>query len=466
MSQREVTCPVCSGSVLVKTSGRVFASITGFLQRKFAIQIPTSVVNYIKEHTPVSKSSIFKGPCPACGGKTKLKDPSDDSAAYEKVKLIAQNYAPEIANEEAKTGTSGAGCGNRYSILQGCDLLEVGLGFNDVPSYRVDIDGKIRNWGITSDISTSGSLAIPKGGKANHVQGINVAPFPNNTGMYTIKCSNKFSVLAGALGVDITTGGPFTVNAGITQIIAPEVTIGCKSGTLLLEGDVVNINGKSVEVTPTDGHFFVKGTMSNTGNLITGGHAHAESISFVNAICTGKNETSKISAPGDLITGPALYGGSSLEAGPAALKDLISKVLQDTSHPTFAAQLASPSFIAGMNEKMYCLTYSMIPLEVLPSGITLTGEPVYLYPHFHSLHDAKHVHETRIPNIDCSADDSKVVRSKVKTGLDSSAPKSYQSRSAITAITELFSTVGSTFTTTAASISNIFVIKSKTTPSA
>ena len=444
---REVTCPFCSGSVLVKTAGRAFASITGWIQRNFNIQIPTTVVTYLKENLPVGKSSVYSGKCPACGGKGKMVDPSDDNALYQQIATNAQAKSNEIAQLESALSP---GCGNRYTILQGCDVLEVGLGFNDIQSYRVDKDASIRNWGITSQVSQVGGIQIPKGAPANHVQGLNVTAAPGNTGMYTIKCSNKFSVLAGALGVDITTGGPLSINAGITQIIAPEITLGCKSGRLLLEGDTVNINGRSIEVSPTDGHFFVKGTMSNTGNLLVGGHAHAESISFVNASCTGRNETSKISSPGDLVTGPAFWGpvNSSL----ITAKDLVGFVTQNTTHPVFASQITSLAFVDGMSDKMTNMLYSSLPQELQPSGYSIDGV-VYLYPHTHALPDMKHVHETRIPNIDCSADDSKAVRGKVGN-IESSAPHHVTTVTALDVVQSLFSGIGSTISATMASIKN------------
>ena len=445
--QREVTCPNCQGSVLVKKAGKAFASISAFLKKNCNIQIPTSALNYIKEHTPVSKASIFNGPCPVCNGKTKIKDPSDDSAEYQQMVAYAskQSTIDEMTDLENQLGNA---CGNKYTIVAGSETLQVGLGFNNCSSYRVDTDAGMRNWGITSDISAQGSLAIPKGATANHIQGLNVTTLPGGTGMYNIVCSNKFSVLAGAQGVDISTGGPLTINAGITQIIAPEITLGCKSGRLLLEGDVVNINGKSVEVAPSDGHFFVKGTMSNTGNLITGGHAHAESVSFVNAICTGRNETSRLGAAGDAMTGPTFWGGPAAKALPAAINDLLSSILQNTTNPAFLSQILSVRFVTGLTDKMSNMAYAMQPTELLPCGYAYVAGvptfPVYLYPHVHILPDMKHAHDTRIPNIDCSASNSKEVRAKVKGGLDSSAPKYVSNTSALTVVEDIFKGIGNT----------------------
>ena len=285
-NQRQVTCPFCTGKVLAKTGGRAFAVISGFLQRSFNIKISTSLLTYLKERLPVSKRSIFKSGCAACEGKGVIPDPSDDRAKYAQVKANAESYSQEILELENKLAPA---CGNRYTVIQGSDLLEVGLGMNNAPSYRIVKDGSIRNKGIIDPSKTNVRRAgpqIPEGGKCNHVQGINSLASPG--GHYMIKCSNKFSVVTGAQGVEITTGGPITISGGITRITGPEILLGTQTGRLSLQGDVVDIAGKSIEIAPTDGHLFVKGTISNTGNIITGGHNHSESISFVKGECIGK----------------------------------------------------------------------------------------------------------------------------------------------------------------------------------
>ena len=92
------------------------------------------------------------------------------------------------------------------------------------------------------------------------------------------------------------------------------------------------------------------------------------------------------------------------------------------------------------------MAYAMQPTELLPCGYAyVAGEPtypVYLYPHVHILPDMKHATDTRIPNIDCSASNSKEVRAKVKGGLDSSAPKYVSNTSALTVVEDIFKGIG------------------------
>jgi hypothetical protein len=472
-NQREIKCPNCSGQVLAKTGGRAFASITGFLQRSFNIKFPTGLVSYLKEKMPVSKQSIFKEGCPMCKGKGNIIDPSDDSAKYKKVEQLAKQYEDEILDLENRLGPP---CGNRYTIIQGSDLLEVGLGMNNAPSYRVDKDKNIRNKGLIDPGKINTSKAgpqIPEGGTCNHVQGINSLASPG--GHYMIKCSNKFSVVAGAQGIELITGGPVTISGGITRFTAPELSIGSSTGRLSLHGDVVDIGGRSVEVAPTDGHFFVKGTISNTGNVMVGGHMHSESVSFVKAECTGRNEITKPAASSDLYGGPAFWGGVGVEGIIASLKDLLGFVTSKTTNPTEAQQIMTPRFVESFRDKVLNMTYNAQPWEIKPTGyilpgtsIVLTGTcpcnyptpgsqavgivtgtvvapiPINNFPHVHALPDNEHVHEVRIPDIDCSADSAAEVRSK-QGGISAPAPLGKSSTSALQAGLSLFSSIGMVF---------------------
>ena len=455
--KKELPCPMCEGQILAKRVGRAFATISGFLQRSFSIRIPTSIISYLKERMPVSKASIFKDGCPACGGKSSIEDPSDMSAENQQVMSIAESKSKEILEAEKALAPA---CGNRYTLIQGCDLLEVGLGINDADSYAIDEEKGLRSKGLADfdKVDTKKAGPIPEGAKCNYVRGINSLASPG--GHYMIKCSNKFSLITGAQGVEITSGGPVTISGGITRITGPEIVIGTSAGRLSLEGEVVDITGKSIEFSPTNGHLFVKGTISNTGNIATGGHMHAESVSFVSAECTGKNEPSKISASSDLYVGPAFWGGLGVEGITAALKDLVGYTISKLTNPVEAPQVLTPRFFESVRDKVLNISYLMRPIETMPTGWILPGTcvvvgpmgvavnpnpvPVYNYPHTHALPDGSHVHETRIPNIDCSADSASEVRSK-QCGVMAGAPLHKTSTTALQAALGLFELIGSVF---------------------
>ena len=468
---RESKCPFCSGEVLPKMAGRAFASISAFSQRSFNVKIPTEFLSKLAQNVPVSKASIFKDGCPVCGGKGSIKDPSDDSDKYEQVKQIAMSKAEELLDLESKLAPP---CGNRYTVIQGCDLLEVGLGMNTSPSYRVDRDKSIRSKGLVDPGKIDSEIAgpqIPEGATANHVQGLN--PLPSPGGHYMIKCSNKFTLLTGSQGVDITTGGPLTISGGITRITAPEIVIGTQTGRLSLNGDVVDISGRSVEISPTDGHLFVKGTISSTGNLMVGGSLHAESLSFVKAECTGRNEMTKPAAPSDLHTGPAFWGGIGVEGIKAAMKDLVGFVASKTSNPVEAQQIMTTRFSEGLRDKMLNLTYHMRPWETKATGYILPGTRMLLqgtvpcnqggtaggiitatvispidvnnFPHSHALPDLEHCHEVRVPDLDYSSDSAAEVRGK-QGGVASSAPLHKKTGGAQGIMASLFQPISTIFT--------------------
>lgn len=445
--QREIPCPNCTGTFLVKYAGRVFSSICGFLQKTFNIRVEIieTVKSYVIERLPVSKRTAFQnGVCPVCEGKGTLTDPSDDRAKYAESAAIAQTYTQEIEQNEAKLGTGG----NRYTIIQNHEVKEVGLGMNDVESYRVDYDKGYRNWGLAG--WGKGGVdpnygPIPKGAKKNHVQGTN--PIASPGGQYTIKCSNKFTLVCGALGVDITTGGPVTIKGGITRITGPEITIGTQTGTLGLEGEVINMKGKSVEVAPTDGHFIVRGTISNTGNLIVGGHGHLESASVVKLETVGRNEPSKVSSSNNLYCGPAFWGGPAIEGARAAAEELLAYVISNTTNPELAKGVASPRYAEGLLDNITNLIYVSSPQELVPTGYCIVGGvrvDVFNYPHIHAQFDQQHYHETRIPDIDCTADTAQELRAR-QSGVEGPAPLHKKSTSILDVARSIWSVIGLPF---------------------
>ena len=469
---REVECPFCKGEVLPKQAGRPFAAISGWLQRSFKIRLPTGLLALLQDIMPVAKTTIRKKPdtCKACEGKLIIPDPSDDSAKWEQVKANAQAASKKIAELESRW--LAPACGNRHTILQGNDLLEVGLGFNDAPSYRVDKDKNIRASGLLDPGETNPEKGppIPKGAKANHVQGIDSMASPG--GHYFIKCANKFTVMAGAQGIELNTGGPLTINAGIIRFSGPELTFGTKTGRLTLEGEVVNLEGKSIEVAPSDGHFFVRGTMSNTGNYICQGHAHIESSTVVKMSTTGRNEPSKPSAPSDLYDGPAFWGGLNGEGITSSLKDIKGLATTRIANPLEAQQMVTPRFFEDVRDKMMTLAYNLRPWELKPTGVLIPGTavaftgsspcnyggsaagaitgtvttliPVYNFPHHHGVPNLSHNHETRIPDIDCSSENAGQVRS-IAGGSGAAAPLHQKTGDSQGIVTSIFSAIAAVF---------------------
>ena len=507
--QRELPCPHCTGDILVTKVSKTLSHIGGILQRAVPIKIPTGVISYLKDHSPVPKSSVLKTPCKACKGKKTIKDPSDRSAKEKQVAEKHKASAAEISKLEQKLGSSTGGGGNRYTIVAGHELLEVGLGMNDAPSHTVIKGGKTRHKRLVPHGSLdlkNGAPMFSEGAPANHVQGINSVASPG--GHYMIKCSNKFSVVTGTQGVDITTGGPIVISGGITTISSPEITIGTQTGTLTLEGEFVQLNGKSIEVAPSDGDFFVKGTISNTGNLRVGGHTHSQSISFVHGSCVGTKKPTDEASCSDLYSGPAFWGGAAVESIAAATKDMIAHAIVNAAEPVSLQGMMGPRFSQGMSDKAFNIGYNAIPVEplaqgtgyILPSrtmvvkangvGGSLTGTgsvgdasgPVNItlsklsinlltqtvlkniilnnFPHTHALPDMKHSHSIRLPDMDYSSDTHDSVLSK-QSGCEEAAPM-HKQVGVMEALNLTFqSTVGNAFAAAQLALLGPSVFKSK-----
>lgn len=420
--QREVECPICGPHVKKKdvTGGKKYFKIP-FTDPAYKIPIPPLIAK-----TFDFDSNRRDGEkCKACEGKKKIKDVTDDSAKYKEVQQKAEQNIDKTLELEAKLGTGGS----RTTIIQGSELLYVGLGFNRSDSYEVVKDGNISPGGVYG----GKSAAFAGGYKSNAVVGKQTsAGWPSSVGNYTIKCANKLQLLTGAGGITMATKGPLTISAGITTISGPMVTIGSSSGPLTLEGDVVSISGKTVTITPTDKHLAVKGTISTTANMIVGGHTHSEGISFTKASCVGRNETSSMDAanPDNSQTFPAVWGG-------VGVKGIISSILDiqlwAQSLPmdvkTSAFRMMSPNENINLSNRLGTLAKMIVPFEMTPTGYVMgvmpgtAMLPIFNFPHTHGLPPMQHTHDVRVPDIDCSHDSPDALRTKALNGaVESNAP--------------------------------------------
>ena len=454
-SKDECNCPYCSGSMLVTKVGRTLSHISGWIQKSFSIKIPTGVLQYLQSKMPVSKTAALKGPCKVCEGKGSIPDPAKKAnTAAQQAAANHKANADEITKLENKLAPAG---GNRYTVIQGSDLLEVGLGMNDVASYTVLKDAAVRNKRLVAhaDLSSKGAPMFFEGAKCNYVQGTNPPASPG--GHYFIKCSNKFSVMAGAQGIDLTTGGPITISGGITRISGPEITIGTQTGPLSLEGEVVNINGKSIEITPSDGDLCVRGNISSSANVRVGGHTHSQSMSFVHGSCVGYKTWTDNATPKELGTYGAKWGSAGVKGITHTSLDLANYAINIASDPTDIQAALGMSSMNDFMDKIMNMTYQSLPYELLPTGyilpgtvitlalgnitgvatgtvtgpITITGgtvlatvaAPILLnnFPHTHIMPSQPHCHSIRVPAMDISADTTEQLLAK-QSGVENGVP--------------------------------------------
>lgn len=435
-------CPCCSplNRILDKISGKNYYTIpfTNFKIPRF---------DHLIEKTNTFDQNRRPGEkCTACGGKRKIEDPTDDSDKYQQVAQQVQQNAENIMKQEAKLGLGGA----RTTIVQGNDTLFVGLGFNENQTYEVVTDGGIAP-------AMRGNKVPQQGGiKVNAVVGKQGSiAWPQQVGNYTIKCANKFNMIAGSGGVTIATPGPLTFSAGITKFTGPQISIGCLSGPLTLEGDSVNITGKTITLTPNSGTVFVKGSIANTGNVTTQGHAHFESVSFPKASCVGvtKSTYQGVANPDVFQTRGAAWGKKAVQGAITDLKGFYQAVPTDGKTSSFRIQ--SPAEQKNVAARMSMMPKLSKPWEDIPTGYILPGTAVKIQgsvklnatcpcnyggqasgavngsglingkfvalvplrnvPHVHAIPEMVHKHDIVLPDMDYTADSAQSLRDKTIT---------------------------------------------------
>jgi len=424
LRQQLCRCPTCSplNIVIGKVAGKNYFKIpfTNFKIPRF---------DHLLGFTATFDANRRKGQkCGACGGKKTLVDVNDDAAKYEQAAILMDEKSSQILETEAKLGLGGS----RTTLIQGSEMLFVGLGFNDNKSYEVVNDAAI------SPSMRGGKIPQQNATKVNAVVGKQGSlAWPQQVGNYVIKCANKFSLLAGAGGITLATPGPLTISAGMTRIVAPQLAIGSSSGPLTLEGDSVNIMGRAISVTPTGGELFVKGNINNTGNITTQGHAHFESVSFVKASCVATNKhTFQANANPDVTcTQPATWSVKGLSSQLADLKTLFLSIVTDSN--TSAFRLMSPKEMQNLADRMASLTKLCFPIEFIPTGVILPGfcnvfgignlgypvfstnlmpVPIWNFPHHHGIPEMMHNHEVTLPDIDTASSSPEALRQKTING--------------------------------------------------
>lgn len=424
--QRKIPCPTCNASNKVKDkiAGKNYFTIpfTDFRIPRF---------DHLIDKIPSFDDNRRDGEkCGACGGSKQITDVADDSAKYQQVAQKIESNAEKIMDKEAKLGLGGT----RTTIIQGSDLLFVGLGFNNNKTYETIPGGTIapsmKGGKIPQQNSVTANAVVGKQGSL---------AWPQQVGNYTIKCANKFSLLAGAGGITIATPGPLAFSSGIMKLTAPQISVGCSSGPLALEGESVNITGKSISITPTGGELFVKGNINNTGNILTQGHAHFESMSFSKAACVGvtKSTYTAKANPDVLQTQNATWSVKALAAALLDLKTYYQNVPADSKTSSF--RLMSPKDLQNVSDRFKVMANLALPWEIVVTGYVIPGTqfialingypceitivtPVDLhnFPHIHGIPEMMHRHEIMLPDMDYTNDSTQTLREKVVNGAQES----------------------------------------------
>jgi len=447
-SQKEVTCPTCSSKAKVKdkSAGKYIINLNLFFT-KVVIRLP-KIFNFLPKTKTFDGNKSDGQKCGACGDKKKITDVSDDSAKYQQVAQQAQAAIPQIMKQEAKLGLGGT----RTTIVQGNDVLQVGALFNHNSTYRMEEKGGIMIKGL------EGKQPMPNGATCKKPVPVDgTIAWPSAIGSYTIKCGNVYNLLVGAGGVNIDTKGPINLKGGITTISAPQIVLASDQGPLRIGADSIDITGKHINISPTEGNFYVRGAVHASGNMVCGGHTHSESVSFVKGACCGTNQTSTMDQGNKDVsqTQAAVWGGMGVKAIMTSLLDtqmFYADVPMDIKNAAF--RLISPAELTNTMNRMKVMAKMMFPVEMMPTGMALgvgnLGYPVlsmvYNYPHTHGLGPMQHTHNTRVPDLDFSADSPEALRGKAfNGGTQSNAPGEGVRDSMLKKIHAMMESIGSLF---------------------
>jgi hypothetical protein len=427
--QREIDCPVCGGGkkkVITNDVKKPAKSAQG--SNRFCGSIPLqkisdalgSIGNLLKSITSSDRTksvqSLFEGgKCPECGNKNKIKDPTDRSKQQDAAAAEAEKLQQEIIEAEANLGPPG---GNDYKLIVGDRVLEVGLGYNDTPSYTVlENQGRAIGGG---KVEKDGTVTTYE--KVNTVVGTN--PLSTPGGKYCIKCSNSFKVRAGAQGIELNTEGPLIIKAGQTQFTGPEITIGSKTGQVAIEGNNLSLAGKNVVLNAGaegNGQISFNGTVFATGNIVAQGGAHIEGdVSCNSMTMPSKVSRSQVSSQDTQVTGAAVWQS---EAAAQALKNFL-RVRQIRLNDLIGGMGATEREKQNTAAEQKDLLKKSLPVDAQPCGYAIVGgspAPVFLYPHHHTLDDMVHAHDSVGPNIQL-APDSQTMRQSIASSKTLPAP--------------------------------------------
>ena len=444
LAQRLIPCPCCSplNKVKEKIGGKNYFTVpfSDFKVPRF---------DHLIDKVADFDSNRREGEvCKACNGTKQIADATDDSAKYQAAAQKIDQNAEKIMEREARLGLGGT----RTTMIQGSDLLFVGLGFNNNKTYETVPGGSI------APTMNGGKIPQQGGVPANAVVGKQGSlAWPQQVGNYTIKCANKFNLLAGAGGISFTTPGPLTFSAGMLRFTGPQLALGCSNGPLTLEGETVNISGKAISVVPTSGEFFVKGNINNTGNMTVQGHAHFESMSFVKASCIGITKSTFMAKanPDVLQTQPATWGLKALTSALLDLQTYVQAIPMDSK--TSAFRLFSPKEGQNLADRLGAIASLALPWELKKTGYILPGtktkahfidgtEKEFIFddfcelhniPHVHGIPEMMHKHEITLPDMDYTNDSPQALRGKVINGSHESGVPAEPTKDTVSRLAEV-----------------------------
>lgn len=400
MAKRKIPCNYCKGQVLTTQNGRGTSSAALFPRVQNLLTAISGMISALTGgQQSISRKQALGGKCKACGGSGQIEDPTDTKEQDKAAAAVLEANAEKIKELETKLGHSPGG--SMLERIAGAKVTIVGRTLNTAKSVTIH-EGKAK-YPTSQTVKKAGPVTEGPEKGTNVVTGNN-PPANTGGGVYYIQCGNKFKMTTGAQGIEMSSYGPISIDGTQVRISGAEVTIGGKSGPAIIEGDHLQLNGKSIALTPSGqaGEVVIQGSASCSGNLKAGG-AYVENMYCASLTMPSSQTSSKVAAgTTDYVTGPAKWTPSTPIL---AVQNLIKWYTDSTTDLNlfFSMSPVNPRSIMKGTDNMVNLIYSITPIELRTTGFALVPFfglcPVFNFPHTHALPDSPHSHDITVPAI-------------------------------------------------------------------
>lgn len=208
---------------------------------------------------------------------------SEWTALYDKIagsgsniQAQLQNLTSKLTSEEKKMGFGG----NSFEYISKSRLTTVGLTLNQRDTYAyLPLAGREIITGIKPNVLSGFFTALPT--KLPSIQELYIPDMPG--GNYDIFAMNRFNVVAGAGGINLSSLGKFSMQGTIVDVRGDAmINIGGKDSLIDIDGDVVTISANALQLKNKNGEqVVVDSTLGVSKNVLIGGGAYVEGELFV-----------------------------------------------------------------------------------------------------------------------------------------------------------------------------------------
>jgi len=271
MAKRKIPCNYCKGEVLATQNGRATSSAPLFPRLQNLLTAISDLLTALTGgQKTIPRKEALGGKCKTCGGSGQIEDPTDTSEQDKKAAEFLKSKAKDIKDNELKLGNSPGG--SMLERVAGAKVTIVGRTLNTAKSVTIH-EGKAASPTAQVVKKAGPTTEGPEKGKGTNIITGNNPPANTGGGMYYIQCGNKFKMTTGAQGIEMSSYGPISIDGTQVRITGSEVVVGGSGGPTVIGGDHLQMNCKSMAITPSGqaGEVVIQGSASCSGNLKAGG---------------------------------------------------------------------------------------------------------------------------------------------------------------------------------------------------